>query len=324
MDDRVVTALAVVIGVPAVLVGYIYLTEVVLRLVQDRRRSAIRPWLWLLPALAFLFFFLIFPTILTIVRSFQGAVAGAWVGLENYAWFFGSPDALISLRNSVLWVVFLTLFTVGLGLLIAVLVDRVRYESIAKSVIFVPLAISMTAAGVIWRFMFDYQSPGSPQTGTLNGILSAFGAGPISWLQVETLGLNNIFLIIVMAWMWTGFAMVILSSSLKGISTELLEAARVDGGNEWQVFRGIVFPLLLPTIAVVSTTMIITALKTFDVVYTMTGGNFNTDVLANLMIKQISFGEFGRGSALAVVLLLAIVPIMLFNIRRFQAQEAIR
>jgi alpha-glucoside transport system permease protein len=325
MDDRVVTALAVVIGVPAVLVGYIYLTEVVLRLAPDQRRSAIRPWLWLLPALGFLFFFLIFPTILTILRSFQGAVAGAWVGLENYAWFFGSPDALVALRNSLVWVVFLTLFTVGLGLLIAVLVDRVRYESVAKSVIFVPLAISMTAAGVIWRFMFDYQSPGSPQTGTLNGILSAFGAGPISWLQVDTLGLNTIFLIIVMAWMWTGFAMVILSAALKGISTELLEAARVDGANEWQVFRGIVFPLLLPTIAVVSTTVVITALKAFDIIYVMTNGNFGTQVIASQMIKEsFTFGNFGHGSALAVILLLAIIPIMGLNINRFRAQEALR
>jgi len=325
MDDRVVTALAVVIGVPAVLVGYIYLTEVVLRLAPDQRRSAIRPWLWLLPALGFLFFFLIFPTILTILRSFQGAVAGAWVGLENYAWFFGSPDALVALRNSLVWVVFLTLFTVGLGLLIAVLVDRVRYESVAKSVIFVPLAISMTAAGVIWRFMFDYQSPGSAQTGTLNGILSAFGAGPISWLQVDTLGLNTIFLIIVMAWMWTGFAMVILSAAPKGISAELLEAARVDGANEWQVFRGIVFPLLLPTIAVVSTTVVITALKAFDIIYVMTNGNFGTQVIASQMIKEsFTFGNFGHGSALAVILLLAIIPIMGLNINRFRAQEALR
>jgi alpha-glucoside transport system permease protein len=325
MDDRVVTALAVVIGVPAVLVGYIYLTEVVLRLAPDQRRSAIRPWLWLLPALGFLFFFLIFPTILTVLRSFQGAVAGAWVGLENYSWFFTSPDALIALRNSLVWVVVLTLFTVGLGLLIAVLVDRVRYESVAKSVIFVPLAISMTAAGVIWRFMFDYQSPGSPQTGTLNGILSAFGAGPISWLQVDTLGLNTIFLIIVMGWMWTGFAMVILSAALKGISAELLEAARVDGANEWQVFRGIVFPLLLPTIAVVSTTIVITALKAFDIIYVMTNGNFGTQVIASQMIKEsFTFGNFGHGSALAVILLLAIIPIMGLNINRFRAQEALR
>jgi alpha-glucoside transport system permease protein len=325
MDERLGTALAVLIGVPAVLVGYIYLTEIALRLVPDRRRSAIRPWLWLLPALLFLFVFLIFPTILTILRSFQGAVAGAWVGLENYAWFVGSPDALIALRNSVLWVVFLTLFTVGLGLLIAVLVDRVRYESIAKSVIFVPLAISMTAAGVIWRFMFDYQSAGTAQTGTLNGILAVFGVGPISFLQVETLGLNTIFLVIVMAWMWTGFAMVILSAALKGISAELLEAARVDGATEWKVFRFIVFPLLLPTIAVVSTTIVITALKAFDIIYVMTNGNFGTQVIASQMIKEsFIFGNFGHGSALAVILLLAIIPVMGVNISRFRAQEALR
>ncbi len=324
MDERLGTALAVVIGVPGVLVGYIYLTEVLLRFAPDRRRSAIRPWLWLLPALLFLFAFLIIPTILTILRSFQGAIEGAWVGLDNYAWFLGSPDALISLRNSVLWVVFLTLFTVGLGLLIAVLVDRVRYESVAKSVIFVPLAISMTAAAIIWRFMFDYQSPGSPQTGTLNGILSVFGLGPISFLQVETLGLNTIFLIIVMAWMWTGFAMVILSAALKGISTELLEAARVDGATEWKVFRYIVFPLLLPTIAVVSTTIVITALKAFDIIYVMTNGNFGTQVIASQMIKEsFTFGNFGHGSALAVILLLAIIPVMGVNISRFRAQEAL-
>jgi alpha-glucoside transport system permease protein len=325
MDPRLGTALAVVVGVPAVLVGYIYLTEIVLRAVSERRRPKLRPWLWLLPALLFLFLFLVWPTILTILRSFQGAVAGAWVGLENYAWFFGSGDALIALRNNLLWVVFLTLFTVGLGLIIAVLVDRVRYESVAKSVIFVPLAISMTAAGVIWRFMFDYQSPGRPQTGTLNEVVTFFGFNPISWLQVETLALNTIFLIVVMAWMWTGFAMVIISAALKGISAELLEAARVDGATEWQVFRRIIFPLLTPTLAVVSTTIIITALKAFDIVYVMTNGNFGTDVIASRMIKEsFIFGNFGHGSALAVILLLAIVPIMFLNINRFRAQEAIR
>jgi alpha-glucoside transport system permease protein len=325
MDPRLGTALAVVVGVPAVLVGYIYLTELALRLAPERLRPRLRPWLWLLPALLFLFLFLVWPTLLTILRSFQGAVAGVWVGLDNYAWFFSSEDALIALRNNALWVVFLTLFTVGIGLIIAVLVDRVRYETVAKSVIFVPLAISMTAAGIIWRFMFDYQSPGQPQTGTLNGIITAVGFDPVSWLQVETLALNTIFLIVVMAWMWTGFAMVIISAALKCISSELLEAGRVDGATEWQVFRHIVFPLLLPTIAVVSTTIIITALKAFDIVYVMTNGNFDTDVIANRMIKEMfTFNDFGHGSALAVILLLAIVPIMALNINRFRAQEAIR
>jgi alpha-glucoside transport system permease protein len=324
MDPRLGTALAVVIGVPAVIVGYIYATEVLLSRTSERLRTRLRPWLWLLPAFAFLFLFLIWPTILTILRSLQGKLAGAWVGLDNYTWFFTSNDALTAVRNNLLWVVFLTLITVGLGLIIAVLVDRVRYEAIAKSIIFVPLAISMTAAAVIWRFMFEYQSAGHAQTGTLDAIVTFFGFKPISWLQVDAFAFNTILLIIVMAWMWTGFAMVILSAALKGISPELLEAARVDGATEWQLFRGIVFPLLTPTIAVVSTTIIITALKAFDIVYVMTGGNFRTDVVASLMVKQMSFNEYGHSSALAVILLLAIIPIMALNINRFRAQEAIR
>jgi alpha-glucoside transport system permease protein len=324
MDPRLGTAAAVVIGIPAVIIGYIYGTELVLARTSERLRTRLRPWLWLLPALLFLVLFLVWPSILTILRSFQGRLAGSWVGVANYSWFISSGDALTAVRNNLLWVFFLTLITVGLGLIIAVLVDRVRYESIAKSIIFVPLAISMTAAGVIWRFMFEYQSPGHPQTGTLDGIVTFFGFKPISWLQIDTAAFNTILLIIVMAWMWTGFAMVILSAALKGISPELLEAARVDGATEWQVFKGSVFPLLTPTIAVVSTTMVITALKTFDIVYVMTGGNFGTDVVASLMYKQMSFGEFGRSSALAVVLLIAIVPVMALNINRFRAQEAIR
>lgn len=324
MDPRLGTAVAVIVGIPGVLIGYIYLTELALRFAPERQRPRLRPWLWLLPALLFLILFLVWPTVLTIVRSFQGKIAGTFVGLDNYAWFLGTSDALIALRNNLIWVVVLTLITVGLGLLIAVLVDRVRYESIAKSVIFVPLAISMTAAGVIWRFMFDYQTKGLAQTGTLNGAITFFGFDPISWLQQQQFAFNTIFLILVMAWMWTGFAMVIISAALKGISAELLEAGRVDGANEWQVFRRIVFPLLLPTIAVVSTTIIITALKAFDIVYVMTNGNFQTDVIANLMIKQMSFGEFGKSSALAVILLIAIVPVMALNINRFRAQEAIR
>src|SRR4051794_6704867 len=324
MDPRLGTAIVVVLGIPAVLIGYIYLTEVVLRFLPEGRRARIRPWLWLLPALAFLVVFLVYPTVITLIQSFQNRAGSGWVGFDNYAWFFGTPSALTAIKNNILWVVLMTVLCVGMGILIAVLVDRVRYESFAKAVIFLPLAISAVAASVIWKFMFDYRPPVEPQTGTLNAFIGIAGLGPVPWITVDQFSLNTVALIVVMAWMWTGFAMVILSSSLKGISPELLEAARVDGANEWQVFRQITFPLLLPTVAVVATTMVITALKTFDVVYTMTGGNFNTDVVANLMIHQISFGEFGRGSALAVILLLAIIPVMLINIRRFQAQEAIR
>ncbi len=325
MASKFITALIVVVVVPGVLVGYIWLTEQVLRVFSERMKPRIRPWLWLAPALGLLGLFLVYPMIGTIITSLQDKFGKKFVGLTNYAWFFGSDDALTALKNNLLWLVFLTLLTVGVGLLVAVLVDRVRYESVAKSVIFVPLAISMVAAGVIWLYMYNYNPPGSPQTGTLNAAIGAVGVGPIPWLQVEDFSVNTFMLIIVMAWMWTGFAMVIISAALKGINPELLEAARVDGATELQVFRGIIFPLLVPTLVVISTTMIITALKAFDVVYTMTGGNLNTNVVGTLMYQEMfRFGNYARGAAIAVVLLVAIVPIMFFNISRFRAQEAIR
>lgn len=325
MDSRLLMVVAVCVGVPAILIGYLVLTEFVLRFVPDRMKVRIRPWLWLAPALLFLLVFLVYPTIGTIIRSFQNRAGTEFIGLDNYIWFFSSDSTLSALKNNVLWLILLPVMTVGLGLVVAVLADRVRYESIAKSLIFLPLAISMVAASVIWRFVFDYQVAGQPQTGTLNAFVGRFGAGPFPWLTIDTLSFNTILLIIVMGWMWTGFCMVILSAALKGINQELLEAARVDGATEWQVFRRIVFPLLLPTITVVATTIVITALKTFDIVYTMTNGLFDTEVIANRMIKEMFVnGNFGRASAIAIVLLLAIIPIMGINIRRFRAQEALR
>jgi alpha-glucoside transport system permease protein len=325
VEERIVYAIIAVIGVPAALITYIWGTEQFLRIFPERVKPRLRPWLWMLPALGLLGLFLVYPMIGTIIASFQNHPGTAWVGLDNYGWFFGSADALSALKNNVLWLIFLTLLTVGFGLLVATLVDRVRYETAAKSVIFLPLAISMVAAGVIWLYMYQYKPPGAVQTGTLNAAIGVAGVGPIPWLQVQDFSVNTFMLILVMTWMWTGFGMVIISAALKGINPELLEAARVDGANEWQVFKGIVFPLLVPTIVVVGTTMIITALKAFDIVYTMTGGNLETDVIANLMYKEMfRFGQFGRASAVAVVLLLAIVPIMFFNIGRFRAQEAVR
>ncbi|SCL28990.1 glucosylglycerol ABC transporter membrane protein [Micromonospora pallida] len=327
MDSRLITAVQVVVGVPAVLIAYVWLADRLLDATSDRWQRRVRPWLWLAPALGFLGFFLVYPTIRTIVRSLYGKneLDQEFVGLDNYRWFFTSSDALGSLLNNILWLVFFTAFTVGIGLLVAVLVDRVRYEALAKSIIFLPLAISMVAAGVIWKFMYDYKPPGAAQTGTLNALVGTLGLGPFGWLQSPGFRLSTFALIAVMVWMWTGFAMVIISAALKGIDAELLEAARVDGANEWQVFRRVTLPLLGPTLAVVATTMIITSLKTFDIVYTLTSGNYDTEVVANLMIKQMfTVGDFGRASAVAVVLLLAIVPIMAFNIRKFRAQESIR
>ena len=325
MDQRLVTAIIVVLGVPAVLIGYIWLTERLLNRIGQRARPRLRPWLWLAPALAFLAVFLVYPTIGTFIRSLQDKTGTKFIGLDNFAWFFNDDASLIALRNSLIWLVVLTALTVGLGLLIAILVDRVRYETVAKTVIFVPLAISMVAASVIWTFMYWRTTPPDPQIGTLNGAIGALGVGPVAWYQVSDFAFNSIMLVIVMAWMWTGFCMVIISAALKGINPELLEAARVDGASERQLFRGITLPLLAPTLAVVITTMIITALKAFDIVYVMTSGHFDTQVVAFQLINELyNFNSPGRASAIGIVLLLAIIPVMAFNVRRFQAQEAIR
>ncbi len=319
LDNRLLAALIVVVAVPLVLIGYILFVEWILRRVSRPTADRTRPWLWLGPALVFLGVFLIYPTIATIVRSFQSRRGDEFVGVENFQWFFGQDSTLIALRNNVLWVILLPLLVVGIGLFVAVLVDRVRYEGAVKTIVFLPMAISFVAAGTIWKFLYDLD----PTIGTFNAVVTATGADPIAYTVIQPW--NNLFLILVGVWLLTGFAMVILSAGLKGISVELLEAARVDGANEIQVFIRIVMPLLLPTIAVVATTIVIYALKTFDVVYTMTSGNFNTDVIANTMFTQLySNLQPGRAAAVAVVLLVAIIPVMVINIRRFRQQEAIR
>ena len=323
MDDRIITAAIVLFGVPGALVGYILLSERLIQTLPERRQARIRPWVWIVPALAFLIVFLVYPTLNTLVLSFQDRFSREFVGLDNYLYFFTDSGTLEALRNSVLWVVFMTGGVVGLGLLIAVLVDRVRYESVAKSVIFVPLAISFVAAAIIWQFMYQYRPPGAAQTGTLNALVGIIGLGPVNWTQDRLIG--NFALIFIGIWMWTGFAMVILSAGLKGISTELLEAARVDGATELQVFRRIILPLLMPTIFVVGTTIVIIALKSFDIVYTVTNGNFGTDVIARRMWEEMFTNQqFGRASAVAIVLLMAVIPFMAVNIRRFREQEALR
>lgn len=322
MDPKLIQFAIVLVFVPAAVVGYILLIERVLSLAPSKLQPRLRPWLWLFPAFLFLTIFLIYPMVQTIIRSLSDRLGTAFVGLANYQYAFTNADSLSSLKNSVIWLVLLTILAVGSGLLTAILFDRVRYESLAKSLIFMPLAISFVGAGVIWKFMFDFKPAGATQIGTLNAAGTSFGFDPVAWLQNAPY--NTLALIVVATWIWTGFCMVILSGALKSISTELLEAARVDGATELQVFRRITFPLLLPTIAVVSTTMIITALKAFDIVYVMTGGNFDTNIVALKMYQQLSSGDTGRASALAVILLACTLPVMVYNIRRFREQEAQR
>jgi alpha-glucoside transport system permease protein len=323
LSSRLIMAVIVVVSVPAVMVGYIALVEWVLRFMPDKSRGRVRPWLWVGPALIFLVVYLVYPVINTLYLSLLNFNSTQYVGLANYVHIFTASATLQAMRNNILWLVLLTGLTVGFGLIFAVLFDRVSYEAIVKAMIFIPMAISFVAAGVIWKLMYDYQPPGHPQTGTLNAITTTLGGQPVAWLVNSTT--NNPALIWVGVWMWTGFAVVILSAALKSIPGEVIEAARVDGANEWQILRSITIPMMGSTIAVVATTMVINALKAFDVVYVLTNGNFGTDVIANRMYKEMfTYTNFGYASAIAVVLLVAIVPIMLVNIRRFRAQEAMR
>ena len=312
-------AVVVVIGVPAITVLYALGTERVLQLVPETRRGGLRPWLWLLPGFAFLIVFLIYPTVYTIVLSLMNRSSESFVGFDNYLGLFGQESFWLTIGNTVLWLIFFTGITLVFGLLIAVLTDRVRYETAVKALIFIPMAVSFVAAGVIWNFMYAFNQ----NIGTLNAATVALGGEPQAWLFEWPR--NTFMLIIVGIWMWVGFAMVILSAGLKGISTELLEAARIDGATEIQVFRRIILPLLAPTIAVVGTTIVIVALKTFDIVYVMTGGQYDTQVIGTLFYQERFVNrDAGTAAAVAVLLLLTIIPVMILNIRRSQEQEASR
>ncbi len=281
------------------------------------------PWLWIAPAVLCILVFLFYPMLNTIWLSFFSSDSSRFVGLANYAYIFTNSGMLEVLRNNLLWLVLGTLLTVFLGLVTAVLADRVRIESVIKAMIFIPMAISFVGASVIWRFVYDYKTSDQAQVGLLNAILTSFHFQPQAWL-IDT-RFNNIALIIVYVWMWTGFCMVILSAALKSIPAELIEAAKMDGANDINIFFRITVPMISPTIAVVTTTMIINILKIFDVIYVMTGGDYQTNVVAVEYYQQLfNFNNFGIGSALAVLLLLTILPVMYFNIRNIRSQEVRR
>lgn len=284
------------------------------------RRLLNSGWIYLAPAAGLLGVFLVYPVITTIYLSFLDRRSEQFVGLDNYLYLITHPSTLVVFRNNLLWLVLFTGTTVTLGLLLAVLTNQVRYEAIAKATIFVPMAVSFTAAAVIWRFMYVYQPVGFEQIGVVNAFVTSLGFDPVPWITRRSV--NNFALIAAGVWMWTGFALVVVSAGLKGISSEIIEAARVDGASETQIFWRIILPMLKPVLLVVSVTLIINSLKVFDLVYVMTFGNHDTDVLANLMFKEMfRFGNFGRASAVAVVLLLAIFPVMLLNIRRFRREQ---
>ncbi|MDA0268358.1 MAG: sugar ABC transporter permease [Cyanobacteria bacterium] len=320
---RLLSAISAIIFGSGGIIALFYVANIAVNRLPSQARSRILPWVYMTPALLVLGAFLVLPTIRTIIISFMDQRSQSWVGLDNYHFAFTNAAMLTAFRNNILWLVLVTGLSVSLGLLIAVLMDRVKYEPLAKTLIFLPMVISFVGASVIWRFMYAYQPPGIDQIGLLNAIAVSLGFEPIGWLVNKRI--NNFALITIMIWLQTGFAMVLLSSAVKGIPKDVIEAARMDRASEFQIFWRITIPIISSTLLVVSTTIVVLVLKVFDIVFVMTGGNLDTEVIASRMIKEMfNFRNFGRGSAIAVILLLAVIPVMVANIRRFQQQEANR
>jgi alpha-glucoside transport system permease protein len=298
------------------------------------KQGRVVPWVYVLPALLVIILFIVYPMVNTTLLSFtdrtgNGPAANeciqgqpCWGAFENYRYALTNPEMTTALRNNALWLLVMVPITVVIGLIVAVLADRVSYESLVKSLIFMPMAISFIGAGVIWRFMYAIQTgAGQAQIGVLNAALVAAGSKPVAWLSTQPI--NDFALMMVGIWLWAGFSMTILSAALKGLPGEVIEAARVDGATEWQLFWRIMIPMILPTITVVFTTLIIIVLKIFDIVFVMTGGNFGTEVIANRMFNLI-VTNVGRSTAIAVLLLVLTIPVMYFNVRRFREQESLR
>jgi alpha-glucoside transport system permease protein len=309
-------AIALAVGVGGIWLLFIGVASMV-GLLQAKWRDRILPWVFAGPALALLGVFLVYPAAGTILRSFQDA-EGVFT-LENYV-VLADAEFVQILRNNALWLIIGTVGSVGLGLVIAWLFDRIRREALAKTLVFLPLAISLVGASVIWGFMYAWQPAGRPQIGLLNAIVVALGGEPIPWLQTSPI---NVFLeIVILIWLQTGFAMVVLSAAIKGVSSEVLEAARLDGASEGQVFTRVIIPMIRGSIITVATTIAIVTLKIFDIVYVTTGGRFDDDVVANRMFHEIfQFFNDGRGAALATILFIAVLPVMYINLRNFRRQQ---
>ena len=320
--QSVLIAIALVWGVGGIILLF-FTGNIAVEQASEKWARRLEPVLFVGPALLMLTWALVLPTIRTLIASFYGQFSKVFVGWKNYAYVFTDKSMLEVFRNNLLWLVFGTAFTVAAGLLIAWVADRSKFDRTAKSLIFLPMAISFVGAGVIWNFVYAVRPIDAPQIGLLNAIwVSLFHGQPEAWTAFFQ-PWNNFFLIIVEIWLQTGFAMVLFSAALKGIPAEVLEAARVDGANDVQIFLRIMIPMIMGTIITVTTTIVIFTLKIFDVVWVMTGAQFGTSVIATEFYRQyFTYNQNGLGSAIAVVLFIAVIPIIAYNLRLFARREA--
>ena len=272
------------------------------------------------PALVLLLAGLIIPAIRTFVFSFMNPDSNGWVGFDNYYWMTQDPNVKTIMVNTILWIMVVPIFTAALALLLAIMLDRIKHESIPKSLLFMPMAISFVGASIIFKFVYEYRDSGEVQIGLLSTIVDFLGGTPKDWMLSKPL--NTFLLMIIYVWTQMGFGMVILSAAIKAVPADIVEASSLDGASGWRLFRNITFPMIKGTFIVVLATGVVGSLKLFDIVRTMTGGNFGTNVLANEMYSQV-FVQFdqGKGSALAIVLFLLVTPILIYNIRSLRKER---
>ncbi len=333
MSPALLALVTIVFGI-AGCVGYFYFSNLILdKLIfpargpnigrNINRANMVRPWLFLAPALLALGLYLVYPFFATLWLSLTERLPGnefRWVGLANYEQMAKDPKFWEALRNNFLWLLVVPAAATAFGLLAAQLTDRIRWGNFAKSLIFMPMAISFVGAAVIWKLVYDARPEGSEQIGVLNALYIFFGGDtPQTWLTLPLW--NNFFLMVVLIWIQTGFAMVILSAALRGIPEETIEAAIIDGANPFQIFFKIKVPQIMTTILVVWTTITIVVLKVFDIVFAMTNGQWGTQVLANYMFFQLTrANDWGLGSASAMVIMLLVMPILVWNVRNARAE----
>lgn len=327
MTIKIINAiLAVAGGVLGAVVVY-YLLNKLAELLPGKWEDRVKPYLFLLPALAAITLYLIYPTIQTFVYSFANRTSTEFVGFDNYANLLSSPNFQSTLFNTFLWILIVPAAVIAIGLFIATLADRLspKGEKFSKTLIFLPMAIGAVSAGAIWKFVYATRPPAQEQIGLLNGIVTGVGGDPVNWLQLSDFRFNSLLLMIMLMWMQAGFAMVLLSAAIKGVPTETLEAARLDGAGEGAIFFRIVIPQIRTTLITVFITVLIGVLKTFDIVYVMTNGNFNTNIIAVDFFNQLFTNRNnGNAAAIVVMLLIIMIPVLVFQIRQFRAEEAAR
>ncbi len=316
--------ITVAAGIGAALALY-WLLNKLAELMPSKWEERIKPFFYILPAYLAIVVYLVYPAVQTIVASFQDATSTEFVGLANYTQLLTSGAFQQTLVNTLLWIIIVPATTVVLGLGVAVLADRLKpsAEKLAKTIIFMPMAISAVGAATVWRFIYATQPEGQAQIGILNAIWTKLGGSPVAWLQTSDFRFNSILLMVVLLWAQVGFAMVLLSAAVKGVPGDTLEAARIDGAGERQIFFQVVVPQIKGTIITVFITVTIAVMKIFDIVYVMTNGGFNTNVLGNEFFNQLNTNfNSGAAAAIVVMLMVAVVPIMIYQVRHFRREEA--